>query len=53
MNKKLENVLMGYKRRPSSLLLRLLSVLAMAVTAGTLILIVGYILVNGVQYITP
>ena len=42
-----------YKRKPSSLALRLLSMLAMALTAGALAFVVGYILVNGVQYITP
>lgn len=45
--------LKSYRRTPGSLLLFLLVGLAALVTAVMLIFLVGYILVNGVPYLTP
>ena len=42
-----------YKRTPRSLVLFLLVCIAAAVTAGVLVLLIGYILVRGIPHLTP
>ena len=42
-----------YKRTPLSLVLFLLVCIAAAVTAGVLVLLIGYILVRGIPHLTP
>lgn len=42
-----------YKRTPLSLVLFLLVCIAAAVTAGVLLLLIGYILVRGIPHLTP
>lgn len=45
--------LASYKRHPLSLVLLILVILAIVITGAALLLLIGYILVKGVPYLTP
>ena len=48
----MKNRIMSYRNHPLSLLMFLAVTLAALITVGILVLIIGYILVNGIPYIT-
>lgn len=51
--KKLHNNWKMYKKKPGSLIMFILIMLSVAITIGMVLLIVGYILINGIPNITP